>query len=454
MKTIALVLSLVASVFATALPVTAPPRTAVAFTNVTVIDGSGAAPMEGKTVLIADGRIAAIGPSQNVSVPAGARHIDATGKYLVPGLWDMHVHVLWDPAVDTLLPLMIANGVTGARDMHTHFPMDQVKGWIGEVAEGKRIGPRIIFAGPIVDGPRPFWPGSIAVGDAETGRRAVRDLKAKGSQFIKVYERLPREAYFAIADEAKKQEIPFVGHVPQAVTPLEASNAGQRSIEHLSHLLEACASAESKPGAPIYDESKGRALFNDFRRNNTWQCPTLITAETTTFGREDRIAKDPRRKYFLPSILSRVGFDDSKRDWDATLRFWREERKLMRHLHEAGVALLAGTDAPVVRNVPGFSLHDELKSLVDAGLTPMEALQAATRNPARFFEREADWGTVAGGKAADLVLLGANPLTDIRNTTQIEAVVADGRFYDRAQLDAILAAVEAAARAEGEHKAQ
>ena len=365
-------------------PVNAPPRSTLAITRVTVIDTTGGPPKSDQTVVVADGRIAAVGPAGAVRPPAEARVIDGTGKFLIPGLWDMHVHVLWEPAIDTLLPLMIANGVTGARDMHTHVPLDQVKKWVAEIESGKRIGPRMVYAGPIVDGPRPVWPGSVAVKDAEQGRRAVRDLKAQGACFIKVYERLPRDAYFAIADEAKRQGIPFAGHVPEAVTPAEASDAGQASIEHLSHFLEHCRSNDGPVLASVYDAAQGKALFEVLKRNHTWQCPTLIVAETTTFGREDRIAKDPRRKYLSGDILSRVGFDDSKRDWDATLHFWREERKLMRDMQISGVELLAGTDAPIVRNVPGFTLHDELKCLVDSGLTPMQALQTATRNPARL----------------------------------------------------------------------
>lgn len=422
----------------------AVPRESVAFEHATVIDGTGGEPKKDQTVVIVDGKITFVGPAES-EVPTGARRIDATGRYLIPGLWDMHVHVLWEPAVDTLLPLMVANGVTGCRDMHTHFSFEKIRAWVADVETGRRVGPRIVYAGPILDGPEPIWPGSIAVSDAESGRKAVRDLKAAGVHFIKVYERLPREAYFAIADEAKKQGIPFAGHVPEAVTPAEASDAGQHSIEHLSHFYEHCRKPAESGGGFEYDPAKGAALFEKFKRNHTWQCPTLIVAETSTFGREDRVAKDPRRRYLAPDILSKVGFDDSKRDWDATLAFWRQERRLVRHLHEAGVEVMAGTDAPIVRNIPGFSLHDELKCLVDAGLTPMQALQAATLNPARFLGREKELGTVEAAKRADLVLLDADPLADIRNVTRISAVVADGRLYDRAALDKLLADIEAAA---------
>jgi imidazolonepropionase-like amidohydrolase len=419
-------------------------RGTVAIANVTVIDVVSGQERADQTVVVSDGKIREVGAAKDVKIPGGARVIDGKGKFLIPGLWDMHVHLLWDPAIDTLFPLCIANGVTGVRDMHTHFPFEQIHRWQKEIEEGKRVGPRFVYAGPIVDGPRPIWPGSIAAGDAEAGRKAVRDVKANGASYVKVYEGLPRDVYFTIADEAKKQGIPFVGHVPGLVTPAEASEAGQKSIEHLSHYLEHCNTGDILQ----YDPAKAATLFEKFKKNHTWQCPTLIVTQTTTFGREDRIAKDPRRKYFTPTILSKVGFDDSKRDWDFTLKFWTEEQKLMRDMQKAGVELLAGTDTPIVRNVPGFTLHDELKALVGAACTPMEALRAATSNPARFLGKESSMGSVEKGKIADLVLLNADPTVDIANSTKIEAVVADGRLYDRAELDKLLESVEAAAKAE------
>jgi hypothetical protein len=426
-------------------PAAAPPRGSFAFTHVTLIAGTGAPPASDRTVAVSDGRIVSVGPSRSTAVPAGATAIDGTGKFLIPGLWDMHVHLLWDPAIDSGFRLCIANGVTGVRDMHTHIPFEQIHRWQAEVADGRRVGPRFVYAGPILDGPNPIWPGSLAVADAAAGRDSVRRVKAGGASFVKVYERLPREAYFAIADECKKQGIPFVGHVPESITPAEASAAGQHTIEHLSHCLEKC-STGSSVGTLVYDPVKGKELFEVFKRNHTWNCPTLIVAQTTTLGREDRYAKDPRRKYLPQSVLSKVGFDDSHRDWDATLHYWKEERKLMRQMHEAGVELLAGTDTPIVRNVPGFTLHDELMCLVESGLTPIEAIQAATRNPARCLGLEKELGTVEAGKRADLVLLGADPLADIHNTTRIEAVVADGRLYDRRALDSLLQQLETDAK--------
>jgi imidazolonepropionase-like amidohydrolase len=427
----------------------APGRETVVITHVTVVDVTGGPSKADQTVVVSEGRITSVGPAAAAPAPTLAHVVEGRGKFILPGLWDMHVHLLWEPAVDTLPALCVANGVTGVRDMHTHFPLDKVRAWLDEIHEGKRVGPRFVYAGPMLDGPTPFWPGAIPVRDADNGRKAVRDLKARGVNFIKVYERLPRDAYFAIADEARKQGFAFAGHVPEAVTPAEAATAGQASIEHLSHLLDHCNVGRGRAMAEVeYGPDRGRALFAVFKQNHTWQCPTLIVSETTTFGRENRIANDPRLKYLTPTIRSRVGFDDSKRDYDATLHFYREERKLFRDLHRSGVALLAGTDAPIVRNVPGFSLHDELKCLVSEGLTPLEAIQTATLHPAKFLHWENDFGTVDAGKRADLVLLSADPLADIANVDRIEAVVADGRLFDRAALDKVLSDVETAARNE------
>jgi imidazolonepropionase-like amidohydrolase len=419
------------------------PRGTVAITHVTVIDparGDNATRDADRTVIVEGNRITAVGPSAEVAVPAGATVLDGAGKFLLPGLWDMHVHALWEPAIDTVFPLFVANGVTGVRDMHTHFPVEQVRAWQKEVEDGARVGPRFVFAGPIIDGPMPFWPGSISVANADDGRKAVRDLKARGVDLVKVYTRLPRDAYFAIADEAKKQGLRFAGHVPTSVTAFEASDAGQWSIEHLSEELEACAVSKTET---VFDPARGRALFERFRANHTWQCPTLVIQDRLTFGREERFTKDPRRRYLTAHIKAHADVDDSKRDWETTRHYHDEQMKLMRAMAAfGGVRFLAGTDSPIGLNVPGFSLHDELAQLVEAGLTPTQALRAATSGPAEFLGREKDFGTVETGKLADLLLLDADPLADIHSTTRIRAVISAGRVYDRAALDGILHAVE------------
>src|SRR5215217_3215120 len=197
----------------------------IVFTHATSIDVTGQAPKRDMTVVINGDRISAIG--DNISVPAGAQVVDANGKFMIPGLWDMHVH--W--YLRDTFTLFIANGVTGVRQM---FGNSDLLRWRDQIAKGSLLGPRMVVASPIIDGPQPIWPNSIAVRNEDEGRKAVRRVKQWGADFVKVYALLPRDAYFGIADEAKQQGMTFVGHVPNSVSPAEASDAGQKSIEHLT----------------------------------------------------------------------------------------------------------------------------------------------------------------------------------------------------------------------------
>jgi imidazolonepropionase-like amidohydrolase len=447
----------------------APPG-ALAITGVTVIDATGAAVRPGMTVVVTGDRITAVGKSGDVRVPEGARVVDGKGKYLIPGLWDMHVHT----AGPSFLPLYLANGVTGVRDMHALDP-DATFGLRKQVQEGKQPGPRVVAAGPLVDGPKPLVPGSLAAANAAEGREAVRKLKNLGADFVKVYTKLPREAYLAIADEAKKQGLPFAGHLPESVSAAEASDLGMKSIEHLTGIELACSDREDElrreavatlakgdnqvamellgridaQAADSFSEKKARALYARFVRNGTWQVPTLTVLHSFVSLDDPKFTADPRVKYMPPSLSSYWSLIKLSPEMTAMLkRTYKRATGRVRAMHQAGVPFLAGTDTPGVPYVfPGFSLHDELALLVaEGGFTPLEALQAATRDPARFLGREKDLGTVESGKLADLVLLDADPLADIQNTTKIAAVVANGRLLPRDRLDRMLAEVEAANR--------
>jgi imidazolonepropionase-like amidohydrolase len=446
----------------------------LALAHVTVIDCTGAKPKSDQTVVIAGSHIAAIGKSGRVKAPADAQVVDATGKYLIPGLWDMHVH---GTSVPHFAELFIANGVTGVRNMFT--PIPSIKPVRDAIREGRRIGPRIVAAGRIVDGPKPVWSGSIAVHDAAEGREAVRTVQREGSDFVKVYSLLPRDAYFAIADEAKKQGLPFAGHVPESVSAVEASDAGQKSIEHLTGVLVACSDQEAQlrkmmmeaigiqdaaasrlareraevKALETYSDRKARRLFDRFKKNHTWQCPTLTVLRSMALLNDPEFRMDPRLKYLPSEIQGRWNPENDFRlkartpqDWNNARKSYERKLQIVGEMRRAGVALLAGTDTLNPYCFPGFSLHDELALMVRAGLTPMEALQAATRNAARFLGREKELGTVQNGKLADLVLLDADPLEDIHNTAKISAVVANGRLLDRASLDQMLADAEAAAK--------
>jgi len=431
--------------------------------DVTVIDGTGTPAKPHQTVIVEDGKIVAIDNSgMGFAGKLLGKHVDGSGKFLIPGLWDMHVPMVfgdWFPhGKEITLPLFIANGITGVRDMGGE--LEVLQRWRREISEGKLIGPRIVMSCPMLDGPKPRFPSSIAIKTSEDGRRAVDDLKQRGVDFIKLQSLIPREAVFAIADEAKKQGISFVGHVPDAVRASEASNAGQKSFEHLIGIFEGSSPLEDefiqgakteKQFLSTYDPKRAAALFALLAKNQTWQCPTLVWERGGNLIDETDFAGDTRAKYVPGSwktvtwkrFTDQVEHDFNTDDLATRKRFVKKELEVVKAMHNAGISFLAGTDTPPgVYIFPGFSLHEELQRFVAAGFTPMEALQTATLNPAKFLGMEDRLGTIEKGKLADLLLLNANPLDDIANTRKIEAVIVNGRYLPRAELDNILAAVE------------
>jgi len=431
--------------------------------DVTIIDTTGGLAQPHRTVIVRDGKIAEVGGSAGAmnSQLAGA-HVDGSGKYLIPGLWDMHVHIAfgdWFPrAKQVTLPLFIANGITGVRDMGSD--LEVLQQWRKEISAGTVVGPRIVMAGPMLDGPQPRFPSSIAIKTPEDGRRAVDDLKRRGADFIKLQSLIPRDAVFAIADEAKKQSITFVGHVPDAVRASEASNAGQKSFEHLIGIFEGSSPLEDQfikgtktegQFLSTYDSKRAETLFALLAKNQTWQCPTLVWERGGNLIEERDLIHDPRARY-VPAywkdvtwkrFTDQVEHEFNTDDLATRKRFVAKELEVVNAMHRAGIPFLAGTDTPPgVYVFPGFSLHEELERFVAAGFTPLEALQTATLNPAKFFGRENELGTIGKGKVADMVLLDANPLDDIGNTQKIAGVIADGRYFSRSDLDKMLADVE------------
>jgi imidazolonepropionase-like amidohydrolase len=437
----------------------------LAFTHVTVIDTTGGQSLSDMTVVVEDKHIVAVGRSVEVVTPQGAMVVDARGKYLIPGLWDMHVHTAfgdWLPANEHVtLPLFVANGITGVRDMGSDIEV--VKRWRAQIDAGRLLGPRMIIAGPMLDGPTPRFPSSAPVGNAADGKRVVDELHAQGVDFIKIQSLIPRDGYFAAADEAKKLGIIFVGHVPDAVRASEASNAGQRSIEHFTGIFEGSTTIEDQliegpkslgVNVSKYDPAHAQRLIELMARNQTWQVPTLVWERGQWLIDDIDLSHDPLIKYapgawkdrtwpmFTKSILSDMDTDPLS----VRKKFVQMELDMTLAMFRAGVPFMAGTDtAAGVHIFPGFSLHDELGLFVRAGLTPLQALQTATLNPAKFLGRLADMGTVGKGKLADLVLLDANPLDDIGNTRRIQAVVLAGRYFDRPALERMLKGIEKAA---------
>jgi imidazolonepropionase-like amidohydrolase len=419
----------------------------IAFTNVTLIDGTGARPRV-VTVIVKGDRIAAIDRSGRERMPAGATIVDGRGKYLIPGMWDMHVHIGGYQEGTKVLPRLVANGIIGVRDMAS--PVDDILRLQRESAEGDLVGPQIVAAGPILQRPLPFKTPPLVrtVTDADA-RQVVDDLQSKGVDFIKVGDTLTRDAYFGIASEAKRLRLPVAGHLPVSVTALEATQAGQRSIEHFGsagfrNVLIACSTAEEEliaevrqalasalTGGPspderlyrsefltrlveTYDRRKAAALFEAFKRNGTWQVPT--------FGAIAGVW-NARRAQLNPA------------DAAAADRASRMTIAMFADMRRAGVQVLAGSDLPVSTGVA--PIHDELVALVRAGMTPLEALRTATRNPAEFLGRLATEGTAQVGKRANLVLLNADPLTDIANTRRIAAVVLRGKLISGSDLSSI-----------------
>ena len=402
---------------------------ALAITDVTVIDVRDGSRHPGMTVIVRGRRIARLG--RGIAVPAGSARVSGTGRFLIPGLWDMHVHHQASGAES--LDLFLANGVVGTRDMGGDA--DFILPLRERVRRGELRGPEIVAAGPILDAAPAHWPLRRRVADAAEARTAVRELAALGVDLIKVHDNTPREAFFAIIEAAREASLPVAGHVPNTVRVEEAVRSGLQSIEHLANLR---VHLECSGGVP-YDPPGCRPIFEEMARRRVWQVPTL------TFFQQipDLFSGTPPPYFEYASPTQRAFWARNEAESRLTpeaLAFLRaanaEALTAIRDLHAAGVPFLAGCDSMV----PGFCLHDELERLVGAGFTPAEALRTATLNPAIFLGREAAQGTIEAGREADLVLLDADPIADIRNTRRIAAVIHDGRLITRGEIERILAA--------------
>jgi hypothetical protein len=460
----------------------------VAIRGVTVIDVRNGSTRPDQTVVVAGDRIAAVGPVSEIRIAGDSDLVEGEGGFLIPGLWDMHVHsvanVTWDMGVRSIsnadwhFPLFLSYGITGVRNMNdaTADPTLQLTNSVKRrLTEGKLVGPRLLAAGPALDGDPPLVSNPVIVRSAEEGRAVVGQLADHGADFVKVYENLSRDAYFAIVEQARRRGIPVVGHVPFRVDPQEAAASGQRTFEHLLAMALGCSTeagaerqefsrALSDASTPARIAQTPLALFRHerrlyetrdpaacgktieaYRRSQVAEAPSLVGYHHVVKAKE--ILADPITRRFVPLTI--------RRNWEANIgsELGRTVRSILtpivplqpenvRLLHEAGVMLLAATDVGIPMLVPGLSLHEELVLLVQAGLAPFEALQTATVNPAQVLGTADSMGTIEPGKLADLVLLDANPLVDIANTQRIRAVIAAGRLYRRADLDRLLAGVE------------
>jgi imidazolonepropionase-like amidohydrolase len=415
--------------------VRAQTRRALAITRVNVIDIVDGRIVPNSTVTISDQTITSVRP--NSAPPAGARIVDGHGRFLIPGLWDMHAHM--EAAGGSWLQLYVANGVTGIRDMGSDLEL--ILKMRESTASGRVLGPRIFAAGPILDDAPGDWPFRMRVKTAEEGRAAVQLLKRRGVDLIKVHDHTPRDAFFAIADEARRQNLPLAGHKPQGLTIEQVVEAGQGDIEHLDNLQlwKPCPGTGYAPGAC-------RAFFEMLARRGVWQTPTLAAwSELATIGTSASAVSADRMAYAGRSLRKLWAGNQSlfaKPEVVRQLRAGAEVgAKATSEMAQLGVGILAGCDTMIA----GFCVHDELAAMVRGGMAPLAALQTATINPARYFGLEQTIGSVAPGQRADLVLLDANPLTDIANVQRIRAVMVAGRLLDRKELDRMLAQVKIAA---------
>jgi len=453
----------------------------LAFTHLTVIDATGSPAQPDTTVVVTGDRISALGKFGAVAIPANAQVVESRGKFMIPGLQEMHTHVFIRARKSFplyTLYLFLAHGVTGVRDFGStgvkddfgDYPFRQDVEWRQAIAAGNILGPRINMSLTVVNGPRvDGYPRSwLTVANAGEAREMVRFLKDQGADFIKEYDELSRDSYFALLDEAKTQRIPVAGHVPTSVSAAEASDAGQRSLEHNYGIPSGCSSREAEimkketdlwgPGRPSmrgilpvddikgmiasYDEAKCKALFAKFVRNNTFVDPSMLRARGGGVP-----ATDPRVvKWFSPALreytypASRTPAPPNPATVEARRLAYEYHSRLVKEMQRSGVKMLVGTDDSFF----GSSLHEELVEFVKAGVTPMEALQIATKNAAEYYGKLEVSGTVEKGKTADLVVLDASPLESIENTRKISAVVVNGRLLDRKELDRLLTQVESA----------
>jgi hypothetical protein len=411
----------------------------LAITGVNVVDVVDGRIVPNSMVTISGQTITSV--TQNGAPPTGARVVDGQGKFLIPGLWDMHAHIQGNEKA--WLPLYVANGVTGIRDMGAD--LDFILDIREASSSGRTLGPRIVAAGPILDDAPGDWPLRIRVRNPDEGRAAVQLLKRRGVDLIKVHNFTPRDVFFAIVDEARRQQLPVAGHVPLKVTIQEGVDAGMVTIEHMSEdgrVWKACS------GGAQYRPDACRPFFEMLARRHVWQTPTLVAlAELAVIGTPasaispDQLAYANKR--FLEFHAANQSFFLKRPEIVGIMKNLAEVAKVVtRDMAAAGVGILAGCDAMIA----GFCVHDELSTMVAGGMTPAAALQTATVNPARYLGREMTLGTIAAGRLADLVLLDANPLQDIANVRRIRAVFTAGRLLDRSALDQLLSQARAAAQ--------
>ena len=444
-----------------------PPQAPFALVNVGVVDVSNGTVIPGQTVVVRGGKIASVQPASAARLAAGVRIVDASGKFVLPALWDMHAHVYAiSPLLD--LPLYIAYGVTNVRDMmgcpaagdpFIACHADKQR-WTAQALGGERVAPRIVESssfmanGPGMAARLGNVPAYFDVATPAQARQFVRHFVGSADT-IKVYDNIPAEAYLALVDEARRLGLPVVGHKPRAVSALQAARH-QKSLDHARFLLheafDGAGALRAAAGTPAWVENRramvdrhdpqlAAQILEAMRVHGTYYVPTHLTRWADAYADAPVVREDPALAYLHPlmklqwaeDLDATVANDPAPEARAAYVDFYEKGLALTRQAQEAGVRILVGTDYVV----PGLDVHRELEQLTRAGLTPQQALLAATVTPAEYAGQSHLFGEVSAGRVADLLLLDANPLQDVRNTRRISAVVFDGRLYDKPALQAI-----------------
>ncbi len=451
---------------------------AICIENITIIDPVDGV-SESQTVIIKDDRIHLVAPSSGLKLSPENEIIDGSGKYLIPGLWDTHIHFAFrEELAPRMFNLFLGFGITSVRD--TGGEIEFVNSWKKKASDDPENAPRVMVAGPLLDGLPNVYDGSDAghpplstgLGTLEDVESKIEELDGKGVDLLKAYEMLTPDQFKLITKLAREKGLKVTGHVPLSMNVIDASNAGMNSMEHMRNLELSCASnweelwkrrqmtleegknlaggvlrssihsAQRQIAVANFDEDRANEVLDVLFKNDTWQIPTLTL--NTNLARRPFLRDEFQESFaYLPQSIRDNWLESTTRinemeisDYTKTYADWMFS--MVERVHKRGIPIMAGTDTPIFFLTPGRSLHEELSVLVDAGLTPLEALKTATYNPAKYFNIESELGQVKTGMYADLIILDADPLSDINNTLLINTVIRNGKPHDREALDTML----------------
>lgn len=452
---------------------------AVIIRNITTIDAVNGL-QENQAVVITDGKIAEVASSDSIRFDDESNEvINGSGKFLIPGLWDAHVHFSYiEELAPSMFDLFLVYGITSVRD--TGGRIEFVKQWKDLAVQNPAEAPRVMIAGPLLDGMPNVYDGSspgrpplsVGLNSVEEVTRQINELDSIGVDLLKAYEILTPEQFAQVMQLAGEKGLKVTGHVPLSMNAVTASNAGLNSMEHMRNLevsmasnweelreqrLQMLAEGQDDPGGVLrsrihdaqretairnYDEERANEVLRVLADNQTWQIPTLALNTRTA----EKFYADPEWQEtftLLPGSIEQEWRVSAEEGVQADVSDFRREYSgwlfnMVGKINEAGIEIMAGTDTPIGLLTPGRSLHHELAVMTEAGLSPMEALKTATLNPARYFDMEDELGSIEENMWADLIILDANPLENIQNTLKINTVIKQGKVYNREALDGIL----------------